>query len=169
MNRAVAAHRQSGSAIKPFVYVAAIDSRLYTPGSILKDEPITFPTPQGPWAPQNYDRIFRGDISLRQALEESVNIIAVKLVESLGPSNVINYAKQMGLKNLVVSGEPNDLNFSSLALGGLTKGVTPLELTAAYSPLANQGVYVQPIAVLEVRDQNGNKIYEDHSRKRLCL
>ncbi len=169
LNRSVAAHRQCGSTIKPFVYVAAIDSRLYTPGSILKDEEIKFPTPQGEWAPQNYDRLFRGDISLRQALEESVNIIAVKLVESLGPSKVIKYAKQMGLKNLVVSGEPNDLNFSSLALGGLTKGVTPLELTAAYTPLANQGVYVQPIAVLEVRDPNGNKIYEDHPRKKIAL
>ncbi|NLY75234.1 MAG: PBP1A family penicillin-binding protein [Firmicutes bacterium] len=169
LNRSVAAYRQCGSAIKPFVYVAAIDSRLYTPGSILKDEEIIFPTPQGPWSPQNYDKQFRGDISLRQALEESVNIIAVKLVESLGPSKVIKYAKQMGLKNLVVSGEPNDLNFSSLALGGLTKGVTPLELTAAYSPLANQGVYVEPIAVLEVRDSNGNKIFEDHPRKKIAL
>lgn len=169
LNRSVAAHRQCGSAIKPFVYVAAIDSRLYTPGSILRDEEIKFPTPQGEWAPQNYDKTFRGDISLRQALEGSVNIIAVKLVESLGPSKVIKYAKQMGLKNLVVSGEPNDLNFSSLALGGLTKGVTPLELTAGYTPLANQGVYVQPIAVLEVRDQNGNKIYEDHPRKKIAL
>ncbi len=169
LNRSVAAYRQCGSTIKPFVYVAAIDSRLYTPGSILKDEEIKFPTPQGEWAPQNYDRQFRGDISLRQALEQSINIIAVKLVESLGPSNVIKYAKQMGLKNLVVSGESNDLNFSSLALGGLTKGVTPLELTAAYTPLANQGVYVQPIAVLEVRDSNGNKIYEDRPRKKIAL
>ncbi len=169
LNRSVAAHRQCGSTIKPFVYVAAIDSRLYTPGSILKDEEIKFPTPQGEWAPQNYDRIFRGDIPLRRALEESVNIVAVKLVESLGPSKVIKYAKQMGLKNLVVSGEPNDLNFSSLALGGLTKGVTPIELTAAYTPLANQGVYVQPIAVLEVRDPNGNKIFEDHPRKKIAL
>lgn len=169
LNRSVAALRQSGSAIKPFVYVAAIDSRLYTPSSILKDEEIKFPTPQGEWAPQNYDRQFRGDVSLRHALEESVNIIAVKLVESLGPSKVIKYAKQMGLKNLVVSGEPNDLNFSSLALGGLTKGVTPLELTAAYSPLANQGVYVNPLAVLEVRDSNGNKIYEETPSKRIAL
>lgn len=169
LNRSIAALRQSGSAIKPFVYVAAIDSRLYTPSSILKDEEIKFPTPQGEWAPQNYDRQFRGDVSLRHALEESVNIIAVKLVESLGPSKVIKYAKQMGLKNLVVSGEPNDLNFSSLALGGLTKGVTPLELTAAYSPLANQGVYVNPLAVLEVRDSNGNKIYEETPSKRIAL
>lgn len=169
LNRSAAAHRQCGSAIKPFVYVAAIDSRLYTPGSIVKDEEIKFPTPQGEWAPQNYDKIFRGDISVRQALEESVNIIAVKLVESLGPSKIIKYAKQMGLKSLVVSGEPNDLNFSSLALGGLTKGVTPMELTAAYTPLANQGVYVEPIAVLEVRDSNGNKIYEDTPHKKIAL
>ena len=169
LNRAVYAHRQPGSAIKPFTYTAAIDSRKYTPSSIVRDEPLSYDSPQGVWAPHNYDNIFRGDITLREALEESVNIVAIKLVESLGPSTVIKYAQDMGLKSLVINGEPNDMNLSALALGGLTRGVTPLELTAAYSPLANQGIYVQPIAILEVRDANDNVIYQDRPHKKIAI
>lgn len=170
LNRAVYAYRQPGSTIKPFVYTAALDSRLYTPGSVLRDEPLSYPTAEGtPWTPHNYDNKFRGAISLREALENSVNMIAIKLVESLGPSQVVDYARRMGLKNLVVSGSQNDLNLASLALGGLTKGVTPLEMAAAYTPLANQGIYVEPVAVLEVKDADGNTIYEDRPHKRIAL
>ena len=97
-------------------------------------------------------KFFGGPISLRQALEDSINIIAIKLVESLGPSKVLGYAKKMGLRNLVVTGTNSDLNFSSLALGGLTNGVSPLELAGAYTSLANKGIYVEPIAVLQVKD-----------------
>ncbi len=169
LNRAVHAYRQPGSAMKPFAYTAAIDSRQYTPGSIVRDEPLVYQTATGSWEPHNYDNVFRGDITLRQALEESVNMVAIKLVENLGPSTVLKYAQNMGLKNLVVSGPQNDLNLSSLALGGLTKGVTPLELTAAYSPLANQGIYVQPIAILEVKDTNGNSLYSDRPHKKIAI
>ncbi len=169
LNRSVFAHRQPGSAMKPFVYTAAIDSRQYTPSSILVDEEVEYQTPQGPYKPNNYDKIFRGEVALRQALEQSVNIIAIKLVESLGPSRVLNYAKKMGLRNLVVTGAKSDLNFSSLALGGLTKGVTPLEIAGAYTPLANKGIYVDPIGVLEVKDADGNTIYEDRPHKQVAI
>jgi penicillin-binding protein 1A len=169
LNRATDAHRQPGSAMKPFVYTAAIDSRQFTPSTIMVDEEVKYQTPQGEYAPKNYDKIFRGAISLRQALEESINIIAIKLVESLGPSKVLGYAKKMGLRNLVVTGANSDLNFSSLALGGLTNGVTPLELAGAYTPLANKGIYVEPIAVLQVKDADGNIVYEDHSHKEVAL
>ncbi|HOJ77842.1 MAG TPA: penicillin-binding protein 1A [Bacillota bacterium] len=165
LNRAVAAYRQPGSAIKPFVYTAAIDSGRYHPGSIMDDEPVKF----GRYAPQNYDRKFRGKISLRHALEASVNTIAVKLVDELGPSTIARYAKQMGLTSLVLSGSVNDLNLASLGLGGLTKGVTPLELTAAYVPFANKGIWMEPIAILEVRDADGNLLFEEHSQKRVAL
>ena len=170
LNRAVAAYRQPGSTIKPFVYTAALDSRIYTPSSILRDEPLSYPTDNGtPYTPHNYDNKFRGDITLRDALENSVNMIALKLVESLGPSQIVDYARRMGLKSLVVSGPQNDLNLASLALGGLTKGVTPLEMAAAYTPLANQGIYVEPVAVLEVKDAEGNTIFEDRPHKRIAL
>ncbi|MGE5582482.1 MAG: transglycosylase domain-containing protein [Bacillota bacterium] len=169
LNRAASARRQPGSTMKPFVYTAAMDSRQFTPSTIMVDEEVKYQTPQGEYAPQNYDKIFRGEISLRQALEQSINIIAIKLVENLGPSRVLNYAKKMGLKNLVVTGVNSDLNFSALALGGLTNGVTPLELTGAYTPLANKGIYVEPIAVLEVKDADGNTIYEDHPHKQVAI
>jgi penicillin-binding protein 1A len=169
LNRATDAHRQPGSAIKPFVYTAAIDSRQYTPSSVLVDEEVKYQTPQGEYKPNNYDKTFRGPISLRHALEDSVNIIAIKLVESLGPSRVLSYAKKMGLRNLVLSGSKSDLNFSALALGGLTNGVSPLELASAYTPLANKGIYVEPIAVLQVKDADGNIIYEDHPHKQVAI
>lgn len=170
LNRATSL-RQPGSAMKPFVYTTAIDSREYTPSSIMVDEELTFNTPQGEWKPTNYDKIFRGEISLRYALENSINTIAIKLVDSLGASRIIKYARQMGLKSLVLSNDDsrNDLNYSSLALGGLTNGVTPIELASGYTPLANQGIYSEPIAVLEVKDSDGNVIFSDHPHQQVAI
>lgn len=170
LNRAVAAYRQPGSAMKPFVYTAAIDSKHYTPSTILVDEPIEYPMANGNiWSPRNYDRRFRGAITLRQALEQSVNTVAIKVVEDIGPSKIISFAKQMGLSSLMVTGKVNDLNLGALALGGLTKGVTPLEMATAYAPLANQGLSVEPIAVLEVRDGDGHVIFEERTRKKVVI
>lgn len=169
LNRAVMAYRQPGSTIKPFVYTAAIDSRKYTPNSIVVDEEVVYASANGEWKPQNYDRIFRGPITLRQALENSVNTIAVKLVDDLGPSKVMEYARKMGIRNLVTSGRANDLNYSALALGGVTKGVTPLEIAAAYTPLANQGIKVEPFGILSVRDADGNVLYEKRPSKTIAI
>jgi penicillin-binding protein 1A len=169
LNRSIMAYRQPGSTIKPFVYTAAIDSRKYTPNSIVVDEEIRFSSAKGEYVPQNYDRIFRGPITLRQALENSVNTIAIKLVDDLGMSTVVDYARKMGLKSLVVNGPVNDLNLASLALGGLTKGVTPLEITTAFSPLANQGIKVEPISILAVKDPDGNLLYEERPRKSVAI
>lgn len=166
LNRAVLAHRQPGSAIKPFVYTTAIDSEQFTPSTILEDEPISY---ANGWSPHNYDGKFRGPITLREALKNSVNIIAVKLVEQLGPSRVAAYAKRMGLTSLVTSGPSNDMNLASMALGGLTQGVTPLELASAYTPLANQGIYSEPLAILQVRDDHGNVLFENAPKKRVVL
>lgn len=169
LNRAVMAYRQPGSTMKPFVYTAAIDNQ-FTPSSVLTDEPISYRTGGGrAWAPQNYDHKFRGPITLREALENSVNVIAVKLVDELGVQTVMKYAQRMGLNSMVTTGPRNDMNLSSLALGGLTRGVTPLELATAYTPLANRGVRVEPIAVLEVRDRTGAVLYRNHTRQTAVL
>ena len=123
LNRADRAYRQPASAIKPFVYTTAIDSREFNPSSILLDEEVTFRNSDGTnYKPRNYDGKFRGSITLQEALENSVNIIAIKLVERLGPSRVASYARKMGLSDLVLTGRQNDLNLASLALGGLTRG-----------------------------------------------
>jgi penicillin-binding protein 1A len=169
LNRAISAYRQPGSTIKPFVYTAAVDSRRYTTNSIIVDEEIVFASAHGEWKPQNYDRIYRGPISLRQALENSVNTVAVKLVDDLGPSKIVEYARKMGIFNLVTHGDANDLNLSALALGGLTKGVSPIEITAAYSPLANQGIRVEPFGILNLQDPYGNIIYEQRPRKSVVI
>ncbi|MGQ9779660.1 MAG: transglycosylase domain-containing protein [Bacillota bacterium] len=170
LNRADRAYRQPASAIKPFVYTAAIDSREFTPASVLVDEPISFKNSDGTlYSPRNYDGKYRGAITLQEALEQSVNVIAVKLVERLGPARVASYAKKMGLESLVFSGRQNDLNLASLALGGLTRGVTPLELAAAYTPLANRGIRVEPLAILKVTDREGNVLLEQRPRRRVVL
>lgn len=170
LNRAVKAHRQPGSAIKPFVYIAALESGSYTPATIVVDEPVSFPAGGGKtYSPRNYDGKYRGPISVRVALENSINTIAVKIVEQLGPSRILGYARKMGLTSLVTTGAKNDLNLSSMGLGGLTHGVTPLELASAYSPLANRGIYSEPIAILMVKDEQGNVLFENTPKKRVAI
>lgn len=163
-NRAIKSLRSPGSSIKPFVYTAAIDSG-FTPATIVVDEPISYPGGNGTvWAPKNYSGTFLGAMTLRHALERSTNTVAVKLTEELKPDTVIAYAKRMGITSLVESGARNDRGLA-LALGGLTKGVKPIEMVEAYSALANGGVRVTPYYILEVRDANG-VLLESHTPKR---
>ena len=145
-NRAVQAARQPGSAFKPFIYAAAMDNG-YAPTDIILDTPVSFRAGNGKeWAPRNYDKKFRGPITLRTALANSVNVPAAKLLQKLGTTLVSSYAKRMGIRSRLVP----DL---SLALG--TSEVNLLELTSAYGVFANQGVRVSPVFVLRVEDKNG--------------
>ncbi len=154
-NRAVMAERQPGSAFKPFVYLAALESGM-TPATVVEDKPISV----GNYSPTNYDHKYRGKVTLRTALENSLNVVAVKLAQRVGPEKPLYYAQQMGISTLVTRGPVNDVNLA-MALGGLTRGVTPLELASAYGVLANSGVRVEPTAVLRVVDRNG-KVLEQH-------
>jgi penicillin-binding protein 1A len=154
-NRAVMAERQPGSAFKPFVYLAAIESGM-TPATIVDDSPISF----GSWSPVNYDGKFHGPVSLRTALEDSLNVVAVKLANQVGPDKILYYAQQLGISTLVMQGATNDRNLAT-ALGGLTRGVTPLEIASAYGVIANHGVRVEPVAIIKVVDRNG-KVLEQH-------
>lgn len=150
--------------MKPFVYTAAIDSG-YTPATTMVDEPISYPMGDGSmWSPKNYNGKYNGVMTLRQALEQSTNTIAVKLAKELGPETVIHYAKKMGITSLVERGAKNDKGLA-LALGGLTQGITPIEMAQAYSVLANGGVKVTPYLVTEVRDANG-VVLESHGPNR---
>ena len=157
-NRAVLAERQPGSAFKPFVYLTALDSGK-SPASIIDDKPFRV----GNYAPMNYDRTFRGPITLRTALELSRNIPAVKLAQEVTPERVVRNAQNMGITTLVTSGSHNDITLA-MALGGLTRGVTPLDIASAFVVLANQGVRVEPVTILKVVDRNG-KILEQHVPK----
>jgi penicillin-binding protein 1A len=152
-NRATQAQRQVGSLFKPFVYAAAID-RGYTADSILDDSPASFVAGpnQPPYEPRNYDREFKGPISLRDALAQSRNVPAIRLMEALGPRQVIGYARRMGMTSPI----PEVL---SVAIGA--SEATLLEITSAYSAFPNQGIRMDPLSVLEVVDQDGN-VLEQH-------
>ncbi len=151
-NRAVQARRQPGSAFKPFIYVAALEAG-FTPASRVDDSPVTYPVgANGAWKPENYDRKFRGPTTLQQALEESINVVTVKLQERVGINRTIQVARRLGVSS------PLDINLS-LALG--TSDLTLLELTSAYGVLANQGVWMPPTAIRYVTDAHG-KLLEEH-------
>jgi penicillin-binding protein 1A len=153
-NRAVQAYRQLGSTFKPIVYTAAID-RGFTPTSILIDEPVTYPAGNGQtYSPHNYDHKFQGPITLRWALEESRNIPAIKMMDTLGPKNVLEYAKRFGF-------EEDFPPYLPIALGA--GDATLLELTSAYTTFPNQGVRMKPFAVLSVKDRDGNLLEENRS------
>jgi penicillin-binding protein 1A len=152
-NRATQAFRQVGSAFKPFVYTAAID-RGYTPTTLLEDVPVTFPGGAGSpsYSPQNYDRKFEGPVTLRHALEESRNVPAVRVMDQLGPKQVIAYARRFGLTSPLPP-------YLSVALGAAE--ATLLEMTSAYSIFPNQGVRMTPYSVLKVTDREGNVLEEN--------
>jgi penicillin-binding protein 1A len=152
-NRATQAYRQVGSAFKPFVYTAAIDSG-YTPVSLLMDTPVSFNGGAGQpaYTPLNYDRQFEGPITLRRALEQSRNIPAVRVMDQLGPNQVIAYARRLGLESPLPP-------YLAVALGAAE--ATLVEMTSAYSVFPNQGVRMRPYSVLKVRDREGNVLEEN--------
>ncbi|NMB01866.1 MAG: PBP1A family penicillin-binding protein [Firmicutes bacterium] len=164
-NRTVQAYRSPGSAIKIFPYTAAID-RGITAADIYIDEPTEFTLVTGEvWSPQNYYETFSGPVTVREALEDSLNVIAAQIVDELGPETVIEYGKKMGITTFVEQGRANDVGLAPLALGGMTKGVTLMELATAYGILANQGIKAEPYAIVRVTDSQGN-ILEEHSPRR---
>jgi penicillin-binding protein 1A len=153
-NRAVQAYRQLGSTFKPIVYTTAID-RGFTPTSILIDEPASYPSTDGQvYAPHNYDHAFEGAITLRRAIEDSRNVPAVKMMDTLGPKNVLAYAKRFGFGQ-------DFPPYLSIALGA--GDATLLEVTSAYSVFPNQGVRMKPFAVLKVMDRDGNLLEENRA------
>ncbi len=153
-NRAVQARRQPGSAFKPFVYAAAMEAGL-PPTTLLDDVPVSYPgglgRGQAAWSPENYDRRYRGRVTMRQALEESLNVPTVRLLEMVGVQAVVDVARRMG-----VAGELHrDL---SLALG--TSEISLLELTAAYAVVANRGMRVPAGGVRQVTGPGGEVRWE---------
>ena len=155
-NRASQALRQPGSAFKPFVYAAAIDNG-FRPTDIVVDEPVSFPGGANgkPYQPQNYDHKYRGSVTLRYALQQSINIPAIKLLRKVGTSLVATYARRLGIKS------PLGQNLS-LALG--SSEVTLLELTSAYGVFANRGIRNEPMTILKVEDRSGNVLEKNSPR-----
>jgi 1A family penicillin-binding protein len=147
-NRAVQAHRQPGSAFKPFVYAAAIEAG-YSPASVIDhlDDPIA--TPQGAWTPED-EHSSASFMTLRTGLRTSSNRAAVRLLQQVGIARTVQYAKQMGVGDVPA--------VPSLALG--SGEVTLQSMTAAYSAFANHGLVPKPILIRRVEDADGRVLYE---------
>jgi penicillin-binding protein 1B len=160
-NHAVQAKRQAGSLFKPFVYLTAFEQSPaakeapVTPASLVDDSPISFPTGESPWSPQNYDRQFHGPVSVRTALEQSLNIPAVRIAQSVGIPDITRTLRAVGIQGSLDE-------HLSLALG--SSEVSLLEVTSAYGALARGGRYVPPSGITtlveQVNDQAGRKLYE---------
>jgi len=156
-NRALQAKRQVGSAFKPIVYLKALLNG-YTQISILKDEPISFWDPDNfeEWIPENYEKKFHGDVTLRYALVHSLNVASVWLFDQIGEQPVIKLAYKLGIKT--------DLPpVKSLVLG--SADISPLELATVYSTIANLGKRCEPFFIKKIENDKGEVVYE---RKPFC-
>jgi penicillin-binding protein 1A len=140
------------------VYTAAID-RGYTPVTILMDTPTAFNGGAGQpaYEPMNYDRQFEGPVTLRHALEQSRNVPAVRVMEQLGPTQVITYARRLGLESPLPP-------YLAVALGAAE--ATLLEMTSAYSVFPNQGVRMRPYTIQKVTDRSANVLEENRPEPR---
>ncbi len=152
LNRATQSTRQTGSSIKPLAVLApGIDKKKFTAATIYADVEKTF---EGNYSPKNYDG-YLGEVTVRRAVESSQNIPFVEMMEEIGIKTSISYLKDMGVTSLTDKDES-----LSLALGGLDKGITPLEMAAAYATIANDGVYIEPTFYSEITNQSGKTVIE---------
>lgn len=161
LNRATQSTRQTGSSMKPISVVApALQEKIITAASIYNDSKSTFKLKTGEeYSPKNYN-YYRGNITVRQALETSQNIPFVKIMEQLTPDKSKEYLIKMGITSLT----QNDSDLA-MAIGGLDVGISPLEMAAAYATFANDGVYIEPTFYTKVEDLNGNIILEAEQTK----
>jgi len=172
-NRAVDAKRQPGSAFKPLaVYVPALEEGIM-PTTLVEDTPVTWVDPQTgeEFSPRNYSGTFSGvPVTVRYAVQESLNVVACKVQDMIGIAKSLEMAEKMGITSLVKVPTPDGRTdyTRSLALGGLTYGVSPLDMAVAYATLANKGIKVEPIAILRVEDKDGN-VLEQHNTKRTLV
>jgi len=151
-NRAVSNNRMAGSSFKPIVYLTAMEVLGISPATVIRDEPVSLEiSPGKSWEPKNFNDQYFGDLILKRALMNSLNVVSAKLVNDLTPPRVIKTARQMGLTS------PLGENLS-LALGAT--GVSPLEMAGAYSVIANLGILNEPYLVERIEDFRGNKLYE---------
>ncbi|MDX1623679.1 MAG: PBP1A family penicillin-binding protein [Gemmatimonadota bacterium] len=148
-NRITQARRQPGSVFKPFVYTAAIRNG-FPPSYVVQDEPLSMPMGNGEmWEPVNYDRKFRGPVTLRRALTNSINVATVRLLFDVGIQAVIDYARDAGITTELPP-------FGSLGLGAAD--VIPFEVLRAYTVYPNRGERITPIAITRIEDRNGNVV-----------
>ena len=150
-NRAVQARRNPGSAFKPIIYAAALEKGM-TAASIIDDSPVEYDSGKDKaWKPKNYDNIYRGNVTMREALTNSINIVSVKILETIGAGTAVEFAKKLGIASPLES---------SLALALGSSSVTPQELTAAYGVFAAGGYRTTPYFITRVTDRDGKVLEE---------
>lgn len=154
-NRATQAKRQPGSAFKPFVYTAAIDNNRFAV-DVLDDNAFTLWDHKREqfWDPENYDKKFKGPMTLRDGLKQSRNLISIKLADELGPPLIRSYARNMGISTPIQA-------IPSIGVG--TSEVQLLDLVAAYAVFPNKGIYVAPMAISRLERKDGNVFFARES------
>ncbi len=161
--------RQPGSAFKPIIDYAPAFELGWSPSSVLDDSVKTWNLPgQPPWAPENYNTLYRGLTSLRTAVEYSINTVAIKLLDRIGVETGVRYARKFGITSLVTEGSKIDASLAA-AIGGLTQGVSVLDMARAYAVFDNGGIWVEPYAVTKVEDKYGNTLEENEPQKQVVL
>lgn len=151
LNRATHLRRQPGSALKPLaVYAPAIEYAGWTAASVILDEPTAF----GSYKPRNAGNAYYGNVTLRAALKNSLNIPAVKVIEAIGVGTARRYLTNVGIEL-----DDRDWNLS-LALGSMTYGASPVQMAAAYSPFANGGTFYAPYFIEKITDRDGVVVYQ---------
>lgn len=164
-NRAWQSKRQPGSSFKPYVYTAAMELGV-SPGYILDDSPATYEVPadewnpEGKWEPKNFDEKFRGKVTLREALEKSLNIPSVRLLDKIGVGNAIDVARRMGIKSPLKRSLGLTLGISEITL---------LEQTSAFGVFANGGIRVEPTAITRIEGRGGQLIYKHTIKEKRAL
>ena len=160
-NRATMAKRQPGSAFKPIIYALAVEHG-FSQNQMVLDAPVAFRNTsfQDAWQPQNFSRTYSGEITFREALAKSKNIPAVRLIQMLGPSAVVEFAHTMGISSVL----PPEL---SLALG--TAEVSLLDLTCTYSVFPNRGRAIKPFSIMAVDDSRGRTIWHPKPEKKAVM
>ncbi len=161
INRATQSTRQPGSAMKPIASIApALESGIITAATVYDESSTYF----GDYHPTNSGK---GLITVRKAIEISANTTEVKIMSELGPRNSIDFLRKMGITSLVTAEDNPEHNDENLAmvLGGLTNGITPLQMAGAYATIANDGVYITPTFYTKVEDSSGNTVLEPNQEK----
>lgn len=163
LNRATQSYRQPGSTIKPLsVYGPGFDRGVFTPATIYEDKAYSV----GNHTYKNYYEGYKGKVSVRYAIQQSINTVAVQCLDDLTLATSYDYMKnKFNFSKLV----PDDIAYSPLAVGGLTNGVSVLELTAAYSAIANDGIYIKPHTYTKVCDMDGNVLLEHKNETNVVL
>jgi 1A family penicillin-binding protein len=159
-NRAIQARRQPGSSFKPFVYYTAFASGKFAPESTVNDTPVSYRDGNGYYSPRNYGGSFSGAVSVRKALESSLNVPAVKIGQAIGLNKVIEVCRTLGIESPM---EP----VISMPLGAID--LTPMEMAGAYATFASNGWHSDPTFIVQVTDSTGNVLLDNTPKPRLLL